>query len=58
LWVNRGYTPEQLFKAQKASLPQTLSFGENMKKAFAEGRMDKQEIIDQLNDMGITVIDD
>lgn len=58
LWVNRGYTPEQLFKEQKASLPPTISFGENMKKAFAEGKMNKQEIIDQLNDMGITVIDD
>lgn len=43
---NRGYTPNELFDLlpREEQMPQTLSFGPNIKKALAEGSMNAEEL--------------
>ena len=43
---NRGYTPNELFDLLpcEEQMPQTLSFGPNIKKALAEGNMNAEEL--------------
>lgn len=43
---NRGYTPNELFDLLpcEEQMPQTLSFGPNIKKALAEGSMNAEEL--------------
>ena len=43
---NRGYTPNELFDLlpREEQMPQTLSFGPNIRKALAEGSMNAEEL--------------
>ena len=43
---NRGYTPNELLDLlpREEQMPQTLSFGPNIRKALAEGSMDAEEL--------------
>ena len=43
---NRGYTPNELFDLlpREEQMPQTLSFGPNIKNALAEGSMNAEEL--------------
>ncbi len=55
LWANCGWTPVQLRQRYGNPRPGTLSFGPRLQQAFANGDIDKRELIEQLKSMGITV---
>ena len=57
LMCNRGWKPTEL--AAKSFVPGTipqLSFGPGMQKAFANGDLNKEELVKRLKEMGITVL--
>ena len=58
LWINCGHTPAQLSELYGNTMPKTISFGSNIKELFADGTLDKDEIIRQYNAMGIDVVDE
>lgn len=60
LWVNCGYTPNELhsmYAKELSTVPQTISFGSGIQKAFREGTIDKDEIIRKLKKMGVDIIE-
>ena len=57
LWCNHGWSPEELSRHMPAGGITSLSFGPNMQRAFAEGAMDKDELIRELSKMGIEVLE-
>ncbi|MBR1382468.1 MAG: hypothetical protein IJ555_01455 [Ruminococcus sp.] len=58
LWVNCGYTPTELFAKSTNTKPKSISVGPNMKKAFADGTMDREEFIRRLSAAGIEFVND
>ncbi len=57
LWCNRGWTPHELFtQAPVRSMP-TMSFGPGMQQAFADGTMDKDELVRKLKEMSFGVLE-
>ena len=57
LWCNHGWSPEELSRHMPAGGITSLSFGPNMQRAFAEGAMNKDELIRELSKMGIEVLE-
>ena len=57
LWKNCGNTPEELFALHASQMPQSISFGPGIQKAFADGTIDREELIRKIKKMGIEVID-
>lgn len=55
LWSNRGWTPIELHKKYGNHVPQSISFGPGLQNAFATGDIDKNELVEKLKSMGITV---
>ena len=58
LWCNHGWTPEEMAKRMYASrqvMPK-IQFGPGMEKAFADGSLDREELVRKLKDMGIDVL--
>ena len=58
LWLNCGWSPGELFKKSARKTPSTVSIGQNMKKMFASGEMDRDEFKKQLAQMGIALSDE
>lgn len=58
LWLNCGWSPDELFKKSAHKIPSTISMGSNMKKMFASGEMDREEFEKQLAQMGIALSDE
>lgn len=58
LWLNCGWSPDELFKKSGRKMPSTISMGPNMKKMFANGEIDKDEFEKQLAQMGITLLNE
>ncbi len=58
LWCNCGWTPaemtEKIFGSRRV-LPQ-IQFGPGMEKAFSDGSLDRDELVNRLNEMGIDVL--
>lgn len=54
-WANRGWTPIALRQRYGNPAPKSMSFGSGLKKAFADGNIDKNELIEKLKAMGISV---
>ena len=57
LWSNRGFSPDELYRAQGSPFPKQISLGPGIKRAFAEGQLDREELIAKMREMGIEVID-
>lgn len=53
LWCNRGWTPTELSSRMRGSEMPTVSFGPGLRKAFADGTMNKDEIVSKLHEMGL-----
>ena len=58
LWCNRGWTPEELSKRvfQQGNAIRSIQFGPGMQRAFADGTLDKEELVRQMKEMGIDVL--
>ena len=54
-WANRGWTPIALRQRNGNPAPKAMSFGPGLQKAFADGDIDKNELIEKLKAMGISV---
>lgn len=54
-WSNRGWTPMEIHQKYGNPSPRSMSFGPGLQKAFANGDIDKNEIIEKLRSMGISV---
>lgn len=57
LWCLSGWAPSELMRQSGPTTVKSISFGPNMQKMFAEGEMDKDELVRELKGMGIEVID-
>lgn len=55
LWCLSGWTPKELGKKLKPAGQPTISFGPGLQKAFANGDMDREEIVKMLEAKGIKV---
>lgn len=55
LWSNRGWTPIALHQRYGNPTLRSMSFGPGLQKAFADGDIDKKELIEKLKAMGISV---
>ncbi len=55
-WCLSGWSPAELASVYRGKAPTAISFGPNMQKAFADGSMDKDEIVRELKKMGVEVI--
>ena len=55
LWCLSGWTPTELSKTLKPVGQPTISFGPSLQKAFANGDMDRKEIVKMLEAKGIKV---
>ena len=55
LWCNHGWTPNELSARMRDSGKPTIRFGPGMQKAFADGSMDKDEIVRTLKQMGLKI---
>lgn len=58
LWLNCGWSPNELFKKSANKMPSAISIGLNMKKMFASGEMNREEFETQLAQMGIALSDE
>lgn len=56
LWLNCGWSPDDLFRRTPRTKPETMSFGKNMKKMFADGTLDRTSIEKMLAEMGVKVL--
>lgn len=54
-WANCGWTPMELHRKYGNPTPRSISFGPGLQKAFENGDIDKNEIIEKLKSMGISV---
>lgn len=58
LWCNCGWTPAEMTKRIFGSgqvMPQ-IQFGPGMEKAFADGNLDREELVRKLKEMGLDVL--
>lgn len=57
LWCHRGWSPRALFGQVEMRGKPTVSFGPGLQKAFADGTMDQDEIVQALKEMGLDVLE-
>lgn len=57
LWLNCGWTPEDLFHQSDRRLPRFISVGPNMKRMFESGELDRAEYEEMLKQFGIKLIE-
>ena len=57
-WCIRGWMPSELSRAMPRKGMPALSFGPGMQKAFADGSIDREELVRELAKKGITVVED
>lgn len=55
LWHNFGWTPTDLHRRMGNQMPKTVVLGPGYQKAFAEGTLNREEIIQKFREMGIEV---
>ncbi len=57
LMCNRGWKPSELLvKTYVPGMVPQISFGPGMQKLFAEGNLNKEDLVRRLNEMGISVL--
>lgn len=57
LWCLAGWSPQDLARRSRPGGPTAISFGPGLQKAFADGTMDKDELVKGLREMGLDVVD-
>jgi len=57
LWCTAGWTPNELFSLNPPSNSPTISFGPGIQKTFADGSMDKEELIQLIKELGMDVLE-
>ena len=57
LWLNCGWTPEDLFNKSGRKLPQFISVGPNLRRMFETGERNRAEYEEMLKQFGIKLID-
>lgn len=57
LWCLSGWSPSELMQQFGPTPVKSISFGLNMQKMFANGEMDRDELVREMQKMGIEVID-
>lgn len=57
LWLNCGWTPDDLFHRGPSGLPSKFSVGPNMRRMFESGEMDRDAFEAELKKMGIELCD-
>ena len=57
LWSLSGWSPADLARLYKPGTPTSISFGPNMQKMFADGTMDKEELVREIRKRGMEVIE-
>ena len=56
LWLNCGWTPEELYQQSGRRLPKTVSVGPNLKRMFESGELDRAEYEKMLTQFGIKLL--
>lgn len=56
LWCVRGWTPHQLAKLYHSSGPTAITFGPGLQRAFADGAMNKDELVRKMRELGLEVL--
>lgn len=55
LWANSGWTPVSLIEISRIATSPTMTFGKGLQQAFANGDIDKNELIEKLIEMGFNL---
>lgn len=55
LWINAGWTPEDLFRKMPRGNVPVISFGSNMQRMFSSGEMNRAEVEEALRKQGFQV---
>ena len=55
LWCMYGWAPSDLARQYQPSKTTSISFGPNMLKMYADGTMDRNEIVRELRKMGVDI---
>ena len=56
LWCLSGWKPAELFAMYRGNGPTAISFGPGMQQAFADGSLDKNELVREIKKMGLEVL--
>ena len=57
LWCLSGWKPYELAAKYKGSGPTAISFGPGMQQAFAEGALDRDELVRRIKELGLEVLE-
>ena len=57
LWCLSGWKPSELAAMFRGNGPMSISFGPGMQQAFADGHLDKEELVREMRKMGLEVIE-
>lgn len=57
LWANRGWAPDDMSRQRRGHGIPPICFGPGIQKAFADGTMDKAEMIQELKKRGIEIVE-
>ena len=57
LWCLSGWKPSELAEMYKGSSPTAITFGPGMQQAFADGSLNKDELVRKIREMGLEVIE-
>ena len=57
LWCLSGWKPSELATMYQGRGPTAISFGPGMQRAFADGSLDKEELVRKIREMGLKVIE-
>ena len=55
LWCLSGWTPSELARQYEPSMLTAISFGPNMRKMFADGTMNEEELVKEMQKLGLRV---
>ena len=56
LWCLSGWKPNELVAIYRGGGPTSISFGPGIQKAFADGSLDRDELVKKIREMGLEVI--
>lgn len=57
LWCLLGWKPYELAAMYRGSGPTAISFGPGMQQAFAEGALDREELVKRIKELGLEVLE-
>lgn len=57
LWCLSGWKPNELATMYRGNGPTAISFGPGMQQAFAEGTLDRDELVREIRKMGLEVLE-